>query len=112
MVSRRSNLSDGPTKEKAKKQLERFYGSGCVWSLVHDEEMVSARKRRQQGKQPLDEETTCPKQDLDKDWVVDWLTDATHQNEPNLDESEYEGALVNDNLPELLQTEQRLFWNP
>ena len=62
-------------------QLERLYGDGCVWSLVHGEEIVSARKCRQQGKQPLDEETTCPKRDLDKDW----LTYDTHQNEPNLD---------------------------
>ena len=69
--------------------------------------MVSARKRRQQGKQALDEETTCPKRDLDKDGVEDWLTDAVHQNEPNLDESEYEGAF----LPELFETKQRFFWN-
>ena len=39
-----ANLSDGLTMETAKTQLERFYGDGCVWSLVHDEEMVSARK--------------------------------------------------------------------
>ena len=38
-----TNLSDGLTKETAKTQLERFYHAGCVWSLVHDEEMVSAR---------------------------------------------------------------------
>ena len=64
-----ANLSDGLTKETAKTQLERFYGDGCVWSLVHDEEMVGARKLRQQGKQPLDEETRGPKRDLDKEWV-------------------------------------------
>ena len=34
--------------------------------------------------------TTCPKRDLDKDWVEDWLTDTTHQNEPNLDDAEYD----------------------
>ena len=107
-----ANLSDGLSKETAKTQLERFYGDGCVWSLVHDEEMISARKRRQQGKQPLDEETTCPKRDSDKDWVEDWLTDDIHQNEPNLDRSEYERVFVNESLLELLETEQRLFWNP
>ena len=79
---------------------------------MHDEEVVSARKRRQQGKQPLDEETTCPKRDLDKDWFEDWLTDTTHQNEPNPDESDYERAFANESLPELLETKQRLFWNP
>ena len=84
------------------------YVGGFVWSLVHDEEMVSVRKRRQQGKQPFDEQTTCPKRDLNKDWVEDWLTDAVHQNEPNLDESEYERAFVNESPPELLETQQRL----
>ena len=107
-----ANLSDGLTKEAATTQSERFSGDGCVWSLVHDEEVVSARKRRQQGKQPPDAETTCPKRDLNKDWVEDWLTDATHQNDSNLDESEYERAFANESLPELLETKQRLFWNP
>ena len=73
-----ANLSGGPTKETAKKHLERFCGDGCILSLVHDEEMVSVRKRGQQGKQLIDEETTCPKRDLDKDWVEDRLTDVTH----------------------------------
>ena len=40
-----------------------------------------------------DEETTCPKRDLDKDWFEDWLTDTTHQNEPNPDESEYDTSI-------------------
>ena len=107
-----ANLSDGLTKETSKTKLERFYGDGCVWSLVHDEEMVSAKERRQQGKQSLYEETTCPKRDLNKDWVDDWLTDSAHQNEPNMDEAEYERAFVNESLPELLETKQRLFWDP
>ena len=64
-----ANLSDGLTEETAKTQLERFYGDGCVWRLVHDEEMVSSRTRQQQSKQPPDEETTFSKRDLDKDWV-------------------------------------------
>ena len=38
-----ANLRDGLHKETAKTLLERFYGDGCVWSLVHDDEMVSAR---------------------------------------------------------------------
>ena len=107
-----ANLSDGLTKETAKTQLERFYGDGCVWSFVNDEAMVSARKRRQQGKQPMDEETSRPKRDLDKDWVEDWPTDDIHQIELNLDEDEYERAFVNESLPELRETKQRLFWNP
>ena len=66
-----ARLSDGLTKETAKTQLDRFYGDGCVRSLVHDKEMDSARKRRQQGKLP----PTCPKRDLDTIWDDDWLTD-------------------------------------
>ena len=93
-------------------QLERFYADGCVWSLVHDEEIVSARKRRQQGKQPLDEETTCPTRDLDKDWIEDWPTNDIHTHELNLDDSDCERAFVNDSLPKLLETKQRFFWNP
>ena len=96
-------------RSKAKTQLERFYGDGCVWSLVHDEEMVIARKRRQQGKQPLDEETTRPKRDLDMSWVEEWPTDDIHLNETNLFEFEYERAFVNDSLPVLLETKQRFF---
>ena len=61
-----ANLSGGPTKETAKTHLERFCGDGCVLSLVHDEEMVSARKRGHQGKQLKDEETTCPKRDFER----------------------------------------------
>ena len=93
-------------------KLERFYGDGCVWSLVHDNEMVIARKRRQQGKQPLDEETTRPKRDLDKAWVEEWPTDDIHLNETNLFEFENERAFVNESLPVLLETKQRLFWIP
>ena len=104
-----AKLSGGLTKETAKTQLERFHRDGYVWRLVHDEKMVSARKRRQQRKKhPLDEETTCSKRDLHKDWVEDWLTDAV----PNLDESEYDRAFVNESLPEVLETKQRLSWNP
>ena len=40
-----ANLSDGLTKETAKTHLDRFYHEGSVWSLVQDEEVVSARKR-------------------------------------------------------------------
>ena len=59
--------------------------------------------------QPPAEETTCPQIDLDKRWVEDWLADAIHQNEPNLDESENERAFVDESLSELRDTMQRLF---
>ena len=44
------------------------------------------------------------KRDLDKDWIIDWLTDAIHQNVRNLDESEYERAFENGCLSELRGT--------
>ena len=106
-----ANLTNGLTKETAKTQLERFYRDGCVWSLVHDEEMVSVRKRRQQGKQQLDEEPTSPKRDLDKAWLEEWPTDDIHPDELILDESEYVRAFVTESLPELLESRQQLFWN-
>ena len=100
------------TKETAKTQLERLHGDGCVWSLVHDEEMVSARKRRQQGKQPLDEETMCPKRGLDKDRGRT-LVDRRHSSK----RAESGRILVRTSIceltvcSELLETMQRLFWN-
>ena len=49
------------------------------------------------------------KRDLDKDWIIDWLTDAIHQNVRNLDESEYERALRTGVCPNCVG---QLFWNP
>ena len=78
-----------------------------------DEEMTSGRKRRQQGKQPPDEEKKrIQNETWTKDWLEDWLTDDTHQHEPTLDECGYERAVVNESLPELLETKRLLFWNP
>ena len=83
-----------------------------MWSLVHDEEMESARKLRQGGKPPLDEETMGSERDLDSAWTENWPPDVIDQNEPNNDESDYKRAFVNESLPELLEARQRLFWNP
>ena len=38
-------------------------------------------------------------------------TDDVHPDETNVDESKYERAFVNESLPELIETKQRLFWN-
>ena len=54
------HLSEGLTEETAKLQLERFHHDRCVWSLVHDEEKVNARKRQQRRKLPRDEEEMGP----------------------------------------------------
>ena len=74
--------------------------------------MVSGRKRRQQGKQPVDEGRTCPKRDMDNVWVEEWPTDDIHSDEMNLNESEQERVFVNESLLEPIVTKQRLFWNP
>ena len=92
-----ANLSDGLTKETVKAQLGRFYRDGCVWSLVHDEEMVKAWKRRKRGMPPLDE------------GAMGLERDVTDQGERNYDESEYERAFANDSLPELIESRQRAF---
>ena len=83
VVSRRSKSQRWTIQGNGENAVGTFlwdvYG---VWYMT--KKIISARKRRRQGKQPLDEETTCPKRDLDKDWVEDWLTDGIHPNEPNL----------------------------
>ena len=105
-----ANLSDGVTKETVKAQLERFYRDRCVWSRVHEQEMVSARKGRQRGKFPLDEEDMRPKRVLDRKWIETWPPDATGQSELNGDESVCERAFVNEHLPEVLETRQRFIF--
>ena len=39
-----------------------------MWSLVDDEEMLRARKGRQRGKMPLDEESVGPRRGMSKNW--------------------------------------------
>ena len=65
-----ANLADGLTKETARTQLDNFYSGGCTWSLVHDKDMVSARKRRNQGQEPLDEQGMEDLKDIEKDWIL------------------------------------------
>ena len=80
---------------------------------MHEQEMVSARKRRQRGKLPLDDEDMGPKRVLDRKWIETWPPDATGQSELNNDESECERAFVNEHLPEPLEIRHLFFfWNP
>ena len=64
-----------------------------VWSLVFDDENVSARKRKQRDKMPLDEEAVGPERDVEREWVRNWPPDVIDQNKPKHDDSEYERAL-------------------
>ena len=66
-----ANLSDGASVETGHMQSEQFYREGCVWSLVHDKEMLSARTRRQ-GKLLLNEQSVCPRRDRSKSWNECW----------------------------------------
>ena len=61
-----ANLADGLTKETARTQLDNFYSGGCTWSLVYDNDMVSARKRRKKGQQPLGEPDPEDRKDREK----------------------------------------------
>ena len=47
-------------------------------------------------------------------WTKIWLKigqQKIYQIDPNFDENEFERAFVNESLPELRQTKQKLFWN-
>ena len=93
--------------------MDNFYAGGCTWSLVHDEEMVNARKRRKKGQQPLDEQSFKePEKDLEKEWATSWPpTIANDDGEDILDPESDERALMNE-LEEMRETLERLYWEP
>ena len=102
-----ANLADGLTKETAKTQLDNFYSGGCTWSLVHDKDMVSARKRRKKGQQPLDEQSMHIEKDIEKEWDQSWPPRiADDDGEDILDPEAGERALMN----EMRETWERLYW--
>ena len=102
-----ANLADGLTKETAKTQLDNFYSGGCTWSLVHDKDMVSARKRRLKGIQPLEEQSMEVEKDLEKEWRHDWPpTIVNDDGEDMLDPEADERAFMN----EMRETFERLYW--
>ena len=108
-----ANLADGLTKETAKTQLDNFYNGGCTWSLVYDKDMVSARKRRKKGQQPLDEPDPEDRKDLEKEWQQSWPpTIATDDGEDVLDPEADERAFCVQNLDEMRETMERLYWQP
>ena len=58
----------------------------CSLNVIR--KMGNARKRRQQGKQQLNEEPMCTKSEMDKTWLKDLPTNSVHVDEMNLDESD------------------------
>ena len=108
-----ANLSDGLTKETAKTQLDNFYREGCTWSLVYDKDMVSARKRRKKGQQPLDEKGAEDLKDLEQEWLQSWPpTIANDDGEDILDPEADERAFACEPGAELRATLERLYWQP
>ena len=85
-----ANLSDGLTKKTAKRSWNVSMTMD-VYGASYMTMKLSVPESLRQGQRLLDEETTCSKRDLNKDWVR---------------------AFVNESLPELLEIKQRLFWNP
>jgi hypothetical protein len=57
-VHSEAQLANGLTKSGSAKELELFYRMGHRWRIVEDEEMLSARKRKTAGLEPLENGTT------------------------------------------------------
>ena len=56
-VHSEAQLGNALTKGGAK-ELESYYGLGGLWRIVHDPQMRSARKRRQDGLAPFEQQTS------------------------------------------------------
>ena len=52
-VNSEANLADSLTKPTAKKPLQSFFETGCNWAITLDPLQRSARKRKEQGLEPL-----------------------------------------------------------
>ena len=101
----------------AKTQLDNFYKGSCTWSLVYDKDMVSARKRRKKGQEPLDEQGMEDLKDLEKEWIQSWppnitIDDGEDVLDPEADERAFMGELNAADSPELRETWERLYWQP
>ena len=56
-VNSDAQLANSLTKDTEMHQLQRFYHLGQCWKIVEDPRMMSAKNRKKQGLDPLDEET-------------------------------------------------------
>ena len=69
--------------------------------------MVSARKRRKKGQQPLDEQSMHIEKDIEKEWDQSWPPRiADDDGEDILDPEADERAF----LSEMRETWERLYW--
>eukprot|EP00969_Alexandrium_andersonii_P199701 8820763-Alexandrium_andersonii.AAC.1 len=75
--------------------------------------MVSARKRRKKGQQPLDEPGAEDPKDLEQEWLQSWPpTVANDDGEDVLDPEADERAFVCEPGAELRETLEGLCWQP
>lgn len=54
-VNSDAQLANSLTKDNEQQQLQRFYHLGQCWKIVQDPRMLSAKNRRKEGLDPLDE---------------------------------------------------------
>ena len=70
-VHSEAQLANGLTKAGASREFELYYKMGGRWRIVEDLTMMSARRRKQQGLEPLQKETErpiCFSEDSDYVW--------------------------------------------
>ena len=54
-VHSEAQLANGLTKARSAKEIDRFYAMGHSWRIIEDEDMKSARRRKSEGIQPLEQ---------------------------------------------------------
>ena len=64
-VHSEAQLANSLTKSKEMRQLNLFYDMRHSWCIVEDEQMSSARKRKQQGIGPLTNRTSTKTPELE-----------------------------------------------
>ena len=55
-VNSDAQLANSMTKDHEHHQIQRFYHLGQCWKIVDDPKMMSAKNRKKQGLDPLDEQ--------------------------------------------------------
>ena len=59
-VNSDAQLANSLTKDHEQHQIQRFYHLNQMWKIVEDPRMLSAKNRKKQGLDPLDESTGVP----------------------------------------------------
>ena len=68
-VHSEAQLANSLTKSGGSKEIELFYKMDSSWRIVEDEQMRSARRRKADGLQPLQQKTTEAEPELQMPWV-------------------------------------------